>query len=854
VAGETRCDREKPVEKLDDAIEQILEKCRSDRPAPCQAACPLHIDVRQYVRLISEKKFKEALRVVRATLPFPDIIGRTCTHPCEPACRRKDVDSPIQICALKRFVTGYSCNDYPSPGEPKHRDIAIVGGGPAGLMAAHDLRLLGYGVTMFEAEACLGGMLLAAIPEFRLPRDIVLRELALIHRLGITVHLGTRVGADVSLDQLKKRFSAIFLAPGQSLSKKLGLPGEAAQGVHQGLSFLKSVKLGEKIEIGKKAVVIGGGNVAIDAARTAWRLGAEKVTILYRRSRAEIPAASDEVEEAEREGIDIRYLSLPEKIVAKAGRVAAIEYARAELGPPDDRGRKTPLRAPGPTSLIEADTLIIAVGQTVDSALLSGSFGPSADATGELMVDSVTLATQVAGIFAGGDALGEEATIVAALAAGRKAALSIDQYVSSPTCAPVSEEADRRYRTPLVKSIEGVVRQERETPPRLAVAERQGNFDEVMHVFSEEEAVREASRCLDCRCVSCITDCEFLTKHNIFPKQLAETAKGAAAGGLEISYSCNVCGLCKTVCPEGIDTGDFCLKIRERLVDEGKGPLPGHQPVDLTQQFVNSDAFRFIHPDPRTGTCRSLFFPGCSLSGYSSSLVLKTYAYLLERMDNVGILLGCCGAPRHLLGEHETFVRILDELEDDMKKLGAQELIVACPDCCNTLETSGRKIHVRSVYEVITELGLPERKKDKERTFSLHDSCTARDLKNLRESVRLLIEKMGYTIQESPYSGELARCCGTGGLLPYADFDLAARATKRRIDEFRFDIVTYCAACRETFALEKPSLHLLDLVFNPEWMEARNGLPKSGKKKRQTQSETRFAIVDFIEKEKRKRG
>jgi NADPH-dependent glutamate synthase beta subunit-like oxidoreductase len=841
------------MKKLDVVVKQVLEKCKADSPAPCQAACPLHIDVRQYVKLVSERRFREAFHVVRATLPFPDIIGRTCTHPCEQECRRKDVDTPIQICALKRFVTEYPDNDLIAPpGGTKRQEIAIIGGGPAGLMAAHDLRLLGYRVTIFEREAFLGGMLLAAIPEYRLPRDVVLKELALIERLGITVRLSTRVGTDITFDQLQKQFSAVFLSPGQSVSRKLGLPGEELEDVHYGLHFLKRVKRGERVDIGKKVVVIGGGNVAIDAARSAWRLGGERVTVLYRRSRNEIPAASDEIEEAEQEGVDIRYLALPERIVGKAGKVTAIEYARTELGPLDDKGRKTPVRVAGATTLLEADTLIIATGQTADPPLLSDAFGSSTGSNGELKVDPLTLSTQVEGIFAGGDILGQEATVIAALAAGRKAALSIDRYLSGSMCASVPEDTEC-YRTPFVKSIEGIARQERGLPPKMAMSEREGSFDEVIHTFSETEAIREAGRCLDCRCGSCLTDCEFLTKYAIFPKQLAQTAKGGTAEGLEIAYSCSVCGLCKAVCPEGIDTGNLCLGIREYLVNHGKGPLPGHQAVEITQQFVDSDAFRLVHPDPRTGRCRSLFFPGCSLSGYSPSLVVKTYTYLLNRMGDVGILLGCCGGPRHLLGERAAFEQALSDLQGDMERLGAHELIVACPDCNKVISENRPGMRTRSVYEVIAELGLSGRPKGEGLTFSLHDSCTAHDQKTLRESVRLLMDKMGYSVQESPYSGETARCCGTGGLLPYADFDLAARVTKRRIDEFQFDIVTYCAACRDAFALEKPSLHVLDLVFNPEWTEARHQLPKSGKKKRQSQLETRLAIHEFIEKEKRTR-
>ncbi len=350
-------------------------------------------------------------------------------------------------------------------------------------------------------------------------------------------------------------------------------------------------------------------------------------------------------------------------------------------------------------------------------------------------------------------------------------------------------------------------------------------------------------------CGSCVNDCEFLKKYG-FPNQLAKIFQNQLIGESQIAYSCNICGLCGKVCPEGIDTGKLCMAARKELVSDGKAPLPEHQAVKKTQEFVLSDAFHLIHSDPRTGKCERVFFPGCNLSGYAPGLVVKSYEYLLNRLTDTGIILGCCGGPNHFLGEQAVFRQILTDIENDMKKLGASEMIVACPDCYRNMTENLPHIHFKSIYEVMVELGLPEGVKGERRIFSIHDSCTARNLTGLRESVRFLIREIGYEIEEVEYSGEKARCCGMGGMVPFIDFDLAGNITKRRTDEFHFDIVSYCAGCREALAMNKTSLHLLDLIFNPNWKEVGHQVTKTGKKRREAQSQTKILLLELLQNTK----
>jgi len=358
----------------------------------------------------------------------------------------------------------------------------------------------------------------------------------------------------------------------------------------------------------------------------------------------------------------------------------------------------------------------------------------------------------------------------------------------------------------------------------------------------------------NCReCGSCESDCEFLKKYGL-PTELAKIFRDGLGTGSQIAYSCNLCGLCEAVCPEDINIGKLCLAVREHLVSEGKAPLPGHQTVKKTQEFVLSDAFRFVHPDPVKGKCERVFFPGCNLSGYAPSLVLKSYEYLCRRLNDTGIILGCCGAPNHFLGEDAEFRQNLIEIEKDIKTLGARQIIVACPDCYRSMKENLLDMDIKSIYEVMLELGLPANIAGEQWTFSIHDSCTARNVSGLRESVRVLIREMGYEIEEVDYSGEKARCCGMGGMVPFIDFELAGNITKRRADEFHFDIVSYCAGCREVFAMEKASLHVLDLIFNPNWKAVRCQATKTGKKRREAQSQTKALLLELLQNAKQEKA
>jgi NADPH-dependent glutamate synthase beta subunit-like oxidoreductase len=398
---------------------------------PCQEACPIHQDTRGYVALIAKGKFKEALELIRKVNPLPAVCGFICHHPCQEACLREGVDDPIPLRLLKRFVSEYDREKKGLRKRPKKKGrgrVLVIGSGPAGLSAANDVRLLGFEVTIFEALPVLGGMLAVGIPAFRLPRDILKMEIEGIRALGVemkTSHPFCFDGSGKTIQRLG--FQAAFVSIGAHQSQKLDIPGEALLGVFPGVEFLREVNLGERTTIGEKVAVIGGGNVAIDSARSAIRLGAKTVEVYYRRSRREMRAISEEMEEGIHEGVKIHFLSSPIEIIGRAGKAVEMECVKMELAEPDQGGRRKPVPVKGSNFRVHVDTVIGAIGQRVDRKVLKGlEVGPN----GTVGVDPNTSQTSMKGVFAGGDVVTGPGWAIDAIAAGKRGAEAIGRYLS----------------------------------------------------------------------------------------------------------------------------------------------------------------------------------------------------------------------------------------------------------------------------------------------------------------------------------------------------------------------------------------------------------------------------------------
>ncbi len=481
---------------------------------PCRAACPAGVNASGYISLIAQGKFKEGVELHRQSHPFVAICGRICTHPCELACERAKVGGPVSIQHLKRFMADYELTENKEKVTPikktKKDKVAIIGSGPAGLACAYDLVRRGYPITVFEAAPRAGGLLRYGIPEHRLPKEILDKEIRYIEELGVEIKINTPVENLGGI--FNKGYKAVFLGTGAGTSQKLGIPGENSKGVIHALDFLKQVNSEGKVDIGERVAVIGGGNAAIDAARVAqrlgarlgngWqlpdaarvaqRLGAKEVSIIYRRSRAEMPAISTEVEEAEREGTKLHFLAAPVEILTKDDRVIGIRCIRMELGEPDADGRRRPIPIRDSEFDIDVDNVIIAIGQTVDRVMLPG--GLEYTDWGTISVDPVTWQTNIEGVFASGDVVAGPANVIEVIADGKEAAISIERYLSGvdlkegrPTSIKQVEEV----------SMEGVEIEARSVMPVLEL-EKRGNFTEVELGFDEKLAVEEAKRCWDC--------------------------------------------------------------------------------------------------------------------------------------------------------------------------------------------------------------------------------------------------------------------------------------------------------------------------------------------------------------------
>ncbi|NQT83309.1 FAD-dependent oxidoreductase [bacterium] len=477
--------------------------CKGIISSPCQHTCPLGQDVPCYVGLIVQGKFEDAIRVVRKENPLPAICGRVCHHPCEDKCRLGAVgDDPISIRALKRFLADYEMKEgIEIEAKPKERNgnkVAVIGSGPAGLTCAYYLALEGYGVTIFEALPVPGGMLAVGIPEYRLQRDILNYEIDSIKKLGVEIRTNTAVGTDIELAELREEYNAVFIATGAHRGLKMNIEGENAEGVVDAVEFLREFNLGREVKIGQRVIVVGGGNAAIDAARTAKRLGKD-VRIFYRRTRREMPAIREEVDEAIREAIEIQFLVTPIRAITRNGRVIAIECIRMKLGDMDSSGRRRPIPIEGSEFTVELDTLITAIGQQPDIPFLTNGSRVKLSKWQTIEVDPETLCCEEEGIFAGGDVVTGPQTVTEAMAHGKIAAEMIDKYIRGEPVSRQYEVTRPAMRVePTELTDEEIAQLQKPSMPALPLEERGGNFGEVELGFTEEMAIGEAKRCLRC--------------------------------------------------------------------------------------------------------------------------------------------------------------------------------------------------------------------------------------------------------------------------------------------------------------------------------------------------------------------
>ncbi len=550
-------DSERVVRARKTALELLLSDHTGDCRGPCKLNCPAKTDCQKYVNEIKDGKYFEAVSTVYDAFPLPASIGRVCPHPCEDACRRQLVEEPISIAFLKAFAADKvleSGNTYKIPvGGDSGKRVAIIGGGPAGLTAAVKLREYGHAVTIFDQQPKMGGMLRYGIPQYRLPKEVLDAEIAIIAKSGVEMKNGVKLGKDIDFDTLTKTYDAVLIAIGAWTSVPMGVKGEELEGVEGGIYFLEKLGLGEKPVVGERVAVCGGGNTAMDACRTAVRLGAKEVYVIYRRTRNEMPAADIEIEEAEEEGVIFKFLTNPLEIYGENGHVTGIKLQKMELGEPDESGRRRPVPIEGAVEDIKVDNVLMAIGQVANC---DGVKGVDLTRKGTVICDEMTFRTNVDNVFAAGDVTNGGAGIaIEAIAEAQKAAFCINNYL---------EGDDVRYKAPYfverevtAEEFEDRPKQSREKMPGLTPEARKHNFDPVYFGFTEEQAKAEASRCLECGCHD-YYDCKLIryaNKYDIRPGHY--TGEVHNRPFIEIADviehnpdKCVLCGLCYRTCEE----------------------------------------------------------------------------------------------------------------------------------------------------------------------------------------------------------------------------------------------------------------------------------------------------------------
>jgi len=537
-------------------------ECVRLAPAPCQMTCPAGIDVPTYVSLIGAGRDAEAIEVIRKDNPFPWVCGLVCTRPCEFMCVRGRIDKPVSIKFLKAFAAerALSWGQYKNPlkAPDTGQSVCVVGAGPGGMSAAYYLALKGYRVRVIEAQPSAGGMILLGIPRYRLPREVIDREVAMLQDLGVEFSFNTRFGQDVTLEDLQREgYAAFLMAIGAHKAYTLGVPGENDfPQVLDAIGFLRDVALGNRSVPGKKVVVIGGGNVAIDAARTSLRLGAGSVILAYRRTRHEMPADEEEVEQAEEEGVEMRFLTIPEALIGRDGHLEGLRCLRAELVAQEGSSRMRPVPVKGSEFVIETDAVIPAIGQQVDTACLAPLKGLNWTRRSTIDTSMVSMETSLPGVFAVGDAVTGPATVIEAIGSGKRAAEGIDRYlcgIPQPKIPPVPVRRGRIDCQAL--SATQKMTAKRPHMALLNIDRRRTTFQQVELGYSEQDARDEAGRCLRCdiclRCGKCVEICRDKMGVNALAMGYFDFDHPVETDFRLTAERCILCGACAANCPTG---------------------------------------------------------------------------------------------------------------------------------------------------------------------------------------------------------------------------------------------------------------------------------------------------------------
>ena len=827
-------------------MKEIVEHCMGEETAACVATCPMHTNVKEYVRLIRDGKGEEAIKVIRDKLFLPGTLGRICAHPCEGKCKWNEGKNPMAIASLKRYAADHFDREEDwnlSCKEENGKKVAVIGAGPSGLQAALDLRKEGCQVTVFEKMPVRGGMLRVGIPAYRLPRTVLEKEISYLDRLGIHFELNCEIGKDKAFSEILKDFDSVIVAVGKHQGRvDRSLEYSDANGIFSAAEFLKEAAMTQNVsESGKTILVVGGGDVAMDCARTALRLAdTEKVySVCLEDSYDTMASSAHEIKGALEEGIKFNHAQAIQKIhTDEKGRVSGVTLKKC-LSMFDADGRFAPTYDEEDVRDLKVDTIVFAIGQGVEGEFAREILEQRPNST--FACDKYTLqSTQEEKVFIAGDASGESVIAIQALATGRRAAQSVMRFLRRENLTEGRELKDTwTYETKLQMPVDwDTITDQRTDMQEIDPKVRIRSFDEVALGYTKEEAEKEADRCRQCECKLCMKECIMLNDYTECPKSLFRKylEDGYEEIDRMIAYSCNECSQCTLKCPNEFDLKGVFRALKEAYAEENQGlvPLEILKDSDRTQEKECGDEYctrvdggvQKKTEEQQKKKTKYVFVPGCTVSAYSPEGVENVVKHLKDCLgdENVGALLQCCGKVTRFIGENEKFEERNKKAIDILDDMGAEVIITVCPSCYKVFKETAKNQRVIAYWDLMKNLiGIPETAKEigkgSDVVFNIHDSCVTRDEISHHESVRWILDEMGYDWTEIERNGKNTRCCGVGGMVCSSNTELYERVYTRRANDFNQNhIVTYCGSCRGTMQTAgKDAVHILDLLFGHKY-------------------------------------
>lgn len=805
-------------------MEYIVNECMGDSDAGCVATCPMHTDAKEYIRLIREDKGFESIKVIREKLFIPGTLGRICSHPCETKCKASEIKSPLAIASLKRYAADNFDREEDwdiTTKEYNGKNVAIIGSGPSGLQAAIDLRKEGFKVTIFEKHPVRGGLMAVGVPEYKLPRNVLEKEISYLDKLGVEFNLNCEVGKDIEFDEIIDNFDSVIVAVGKHKGQlDRTLNNIDAKGIFSAVDYMTEVSLTRNVsEVGKRVLVVGGGDVAMDCARTSRRLNnvEEVYSVCKEKSFDSMPSSNHEIKGAVDEGIKFNHSKLIKDIVVDENN----RVCKVILSP---NVPKDTLVEEDEVIELEVDTIVFAIGQQVEGEFAKGILSQKPNSNFEC--DRSTLqSVNNEKIFIAGDASGDSTIVIKAMATGRRAAESVRRFLNNESLTEGRRLEDTAtYRTKLKTEVDwSQISERRYSMGELDKNERINTFDEVCLGYTKEEALQEANRCRQCACKLCMKECIMLNDYTDCPKTLFKKYldEGYEKVDKMIAFSCNDCHQCTIKCPKDLNLRENFVAMKEQYIKDNneKQILDSLKQFDKSQELECSKEYSTTVLAEKEKKTKYLFVPGCTVPAYNPSVVEKTLAHLRETLDGeVGALLQCCGKVTKLVGEDKEFKRRNKMAIDAINETNADVIVTICPSCYKVYEnTSDKKII--SYWDLMREkIGIPQSQKDigkdSDVVFNIHDSCVTRNVTSHHENVRWILDELGYKYEEMNNNRENTRCCGVGGMVCNSNPELYKRVyTRRANDCTRDNVITYCGSCRGTMeAAGKDSLHILNLL------------------------------------------